>query len=328
MHGIAQVVELDVERKYGIIAPRAGVNDGTAPEVHDHEQLLLWPYAQFAGADADVAFQWLPDFADHCRVRGVGDVHNQHAWVWMRTIGPRTARIADPAGTRSVGAVSDVDVMVKDGQSGVHPTVEERVVTNKLEVRRGAGCATSWPDTHISVCDPRCGDHQGEQHKRKNNQTTCHDSPPICDSTQVFTYVKTRAEDMLPSRLQSISSGRGERSYSPNTSSLTQSIDVPIDANILSVAYPGRAIGGFPVKKREEKMHCGYVLLTSVKSGPRSFCSCSSTSIEEERELFRACLRLLFQRSILREEMIDETETWALSRLDHPLIDTATHPRE
>ncbi len=31
----------------------------------------------------------------------------------------------------------------------------------------------------------------------------------------------------------------------------TQSIDVPIDANILSVAYPGRAIGGFPVKKRE-----------------------------------------------------------------------------
>ncbi len=75
-------------------------------------------------------------------------------------------------------------------------------------------------------------------------------------------------------------------------------------------------------------MHCGYVLLTSVKSGPRSFCSCSSTSIEEERELFRACLRLLFQRPILREEMIDETETWALSRLDHPLIDTATHPRE
>jgi len=30
-----------------------------------------------------------------------------------------------------------------------------------------------------------------------------------------------------------------------------QSLDVPIDANILSVAYPGRAIGGFPVKKRE-----------------------------------------------------------------------------
>src|SRR5713226_7471040 len=82
----------------------------------------------------------------------------------MRTIGPRTARIADPAGARSVGAVSDVDVMVKDGQSSVHPTVEERVVTNKLEVRRGAGCATSWPDTHSSVGDPRCGDPQDGQH--------------------------------------------------------------------------------------------------------------------------------------------------------------------
>src|SRR5258708_1128717 len=111
----------------------------------------------------------------------------------MGTRGRGAGGIADPAGARSVGAVSDVDVMVKDGQSGVHPAVEERVVTNKLEVRRGVGCATSWPDPHISVCDPRCGDHQGDQHECKNNQTTCHDSPPICDSTQVFTYVETRA---------------------------------------------------------------------------------------------------------------------------------------
>ena len=71
---------------------------------------------------------------------------------------------------------------------------------------------------------------------------------------------------------------------------------MPIDANILSVVYPGRAVSGFSVKKREEKMHCGYVLLTPVKSGPRSFCSCPSISIEGKRELFGACLRLLFQR--------------------------------
>src|SRR5215471_12030831 len=114
MHGIAQVVELDVEGKGRIISPWAGVNDGTTPEVHDHEQLLLRPYPQFARGDANVAFQWWPDFADDCWVRRVGNVYNQHARVRMRTIGARTARIPDPAGARSVGAVSDVDIMVED----------------------------------------------------------------------------------------------------------------------------------------------------------------------------------------------------------------------
>ena len=114
MDGVFQAVELDVERKGGVVPSRASVNDGTAAEVHDHQQLVLWQDAQFARGDADIALQRRPDFTNDGRIRRILDVDDQHARMRVRAVCAWSARIADPTGTRAIGTVADIDVVIED----------------------------------------------------------------------------------------------------------------------------------------------------------------------------------------------------------------------
>src|SRR5258708_34574682 len=164
MDGVLQAVELDVEGKGGVVARRAGVNDGAAAEVHDQQQLVLWQDAQFARGDADVTLQRRPDLTDDGRIRRILDVEDQHARMRMWAVCARSARIADPTGARSIGAVADIDEVVEDRQSGIHAAIEKWILSNKHKVRRRAGRATSGSDTNVGVCSPWNSEDKGDQH--------------------------------------------------------------------------------------------------------------------------------------------------------------------
>src|SRR5215469_3755390 len=114
MDGVIEAVELDVERKGGVVARRAGVNDGTTAEVHDHQQLVLRPDAQLTRGDAYIALERGADLSNDGRIRRVLDIEDQDARMRVRAVRARPARIADSTGAGTIGAVPDVHEVVED----------------------------------------------------------------------------------------------------------------------------------------------------------------------------------------------------------------------
>src|SRR5438128_2541873 len=143
MDRVLQAVELDIEREGGVVPHWAGVNDGAAAEVHDHQQLVLRQDAQFTRGDADVALEWRPDLTNDGRIRRILDVEDQHARMRVGAVCAWSARITDPTGARAICAVADIDVVIEDRQSGIHAAIEKWILSNKHKVRRRAGRATS-----------------------------------------------------------------------------------------------------------------------------------------------------------------------------------------
>src|SRR5712692_2912581 len=113
------------------------------------------PDAQVPRRDADVALHRRPDLTDDGRIRRSLDGNDQHARVRVRTICAWSARITDPTGTRAIGAVTNIDVVIEDRQRGIHAAIEEWILSNKYKVRRRAGRATSWSDANVGVCGSR-----------------------------------------------------------------------------------------------------------------------------------------------------------------------------
>src|SRR5205823_4845722 len=102
----------------------------------------------------------------------VGHVHDQDPWMGMRARVRIhvSARIAHSTRGRSVGAVTYVDVMVEDGQGGVHAPSEEGVRPHDLEVRTGPGGPSAGP--HADVSGRWRRSHQDEGEDREDGRDT------------------------------------------------------------------------------------------------------------------------------------------------------------
>ena len=115
MDWVLQAEELDVERKGGVVPRRAGVNDGAAAEVHNHQQFVLRQDAQFTRGDTHVALERGADLSNDGRIRRVLDIEDQDARMWVRAVCARPARIADSTGAGTIGTVPDVHEVVEYG---------------------------------------------------------------------------------------------------------------------------------------------------------------------------------------------------------------------
>src|SRR5206468_6135767 len=114
------------------------------------------PDAELARRDPDLARIRRPDLADDGGVRRIGDVCDQDARMGVRAVLRQVATgIPEAAGTRPIGAVPDIDVVVVDRKSGVHAAAVERVRADQLEVERRAWSSASGSDADIAEGNER-----------------------------------------------------------------------------------------------------------------------------------------------------------------------------
>ena len=160
MYRVGQVEELVVKRKSRVVPAWTSVQEPTTAKAQLYEQLLLRPDAQLSrrhsdrlscrvrGGDLD------GNFAHHSRICWVGDVDDQYAWVDVGAspigIGRRqdrdyrSAAVEISARVRPVRPIPDIDIVVEHRDRSILATAEQRVVSNKLDIERGARTANTY----------------------------------------------------------------------------------------------------------------------------------------------------------------------------------------
>ena len=123
---ILQAEELDVERRSSVVCAWAGVNLRAATEIHRDQQLCARPDAEFTRSDSD----WLAgrvqgrgNLAHYRRVGRVADVEDQDAGLHVRAciqakVGVSSTRVTETATTGTVGAVTDINKVLKNRFGG------------------------------------------------------------------------------------------------------------------------------------------------------------------------------------------------------------------
>jgi hypothetical protein len=181
--GRQQVEESDAE---GLSSPRASMDHPAAPEVHHHQELFVRPHPQLSRGLplVDPRDELASELTHDGWTGGIRDVDDQDPGVNVRTgsvrcrwredgrDGSRGVEIS--ARVRSVGPVPDVDEVVEDRRSRVHPTghgipieleAGEVVVPDQREVRRGPGRSAARTDAGVRAGERGRQDRGEDDHR-------------------------------------------------------------------------------------------------------------------------------------------------------------------
>src|SRR5262249_40210736 len=140
---VLQAEEFNVEWRGGIVRAWAGMDHRAVAEIHGDQQLCARPDTEFARSDTDRLarrVQRCRNFAHYRRVGRVVYVENQDARMHVRAsiqakVRISSTRITKPATTGAIRAVTNVKKVLEDGRRCVHPTVEQRILADDLEIQ-------------------------------------------------------------------------------------------------------------------------------------------------------------------------------------------------